>query len=65
MGWCVYNSQNSFHWNSDLTDRRKDEILEWLETLGDSEIAMIEDMLEDSRWQGYDDGAAESIGEDI
>lgn len=41
--------RSSFFWNSPLTDKRKDEIIEWRKNLSDEDADKLEDLLQDAR----------------
>lgn len=44
-----YTSRASFFWDSDLTDERKDEIIEWAMSLSENEQEYLSDIIRDVR----------------
>lgn len=63
MPWITYNNINSFHWNSNLSDEYKQEIIKFLHSLKDEEVAMIEELIKDARDWGFEDGYDDAGGE--
>lgn len=43
----MYTNLSSFNWQSDLTDERKFEIIEWIKNLTDNEKGMLKDIIKD------------------
>ena len=44
-----HTAPSSFHWNSRLSDQRKQELIDWVASLSDDEAGMLEDLLQDVR----------------
>ena len=39
--------RSSFHWDTHLTDKRKDEIIKWVRGLKDKQVSMLNDITDD------------------
>jgi len=48
-----HTSRSSFYWKSNLTDKRKDEIIAWVKTLNKEEASMLNDIIEDVKDEEY------------
>jgi len=47
MAYQRYTGRDSFFWNSNLSDERKDQILAWVRALRDEEVDCLNDLLKD------------------
>lgn len=62
MSFRIPTHLSSFHWDSSLSDERKEQIIEWCKSLPSEQRQLLEDLLDNqhrtSYENGYDDGAA-------
>ena len=61
----TYSHLSSFHWQTDLTEARRKEILEWVASLPKDKLAMLEDCLTDTKDAEMYHHAELEAGEDI
>ena len=47
--YATYYGPSAFHWNTELSEKRRQEICDWVASLSDEHKQMIEDMLDDTR----------------
>ena len=65
MAYKQHTTRQSFHWQSDLSDERRDELIVWVKSLNDKEAAMLTDLLTDVRDTAEADAAEEAAGPSI
>ena len=44
-----HTAPSSFFWDSDLSEERKQQIIEWIENMNDEQRSMLNDLLDDVR----------------
>ena len=57
--FATYTHFSSFQWNSDLDAGQKADTLEWVKSLSTVNLRLLEDIIEDARDSGYEDGASQ------
>jgi hypothetical protein len=65
MAYSTYSTASAFHWRSALSQDRQEEIAAFVRSLSDEQKAMIEDIVQDARDHGWEDGAREYGWEDF
>lgn len=62
---CEYSHPSSFHWQSDLGPKRKQELIDWEASLTDNDRRKLRDLLDDARAHEAGYAAEEAAGESM
>ncbi len=62
---CKFTHPSSFHWQSDLSDRRQQQLIEWERGLSDIDRKKLHDLLDETRFSAEMEAAEDAAGVDI